>query len=163
MAEYDNVFEEIAEKLKVLPDKIQTAYEEASIESIDEAAAQLEKFFRKNSRSTTLNSHMSTPPPVKIDHVYYERTIDWDDETAVNTFKKKSYGRYANRPRAARKRNYSVRPATSHDLAYMINYGHGGVAGNYFITRGLRSIKNRFKKRDARFRAKCDIIAESLK
>ena len=157
-----DVFAKIAAELNVLPDKIQTAYEEACIESVDEAAVQLEKFYRKNSGSTTLNDHMLPLTKVEIPHVYYARDVDWDDETPVNKFKNKGYGRYRDTPRAARKRNYSKRPATTHDLAYIISVGHGGVVGNQFIKRGLRSIKNRFKKRDAKFKAKCNIIAESL-
>lgn len=157
-----DVFDEIAQKLNALPEQIQTAYEEACVESVDEAANKLEKFLRKNSGSRTLNEQMTTSK-LLIPHQYYERDIDWDDTTPVNILKGKSYGRDAAKPREKGKRNYSLRPATSHDLAYIINHGHGGIAGNYFITRGMRTIKNRFKKRNQKFEAKCDVIANTLK
>ena len=156
-----NVFDEIAAKLNTLPENIQTAYEESCIESIDNAANKLEKFLRKNSGSTTLNEQMKTSKML-IPHIYYERDIDWDDNIAVNVLKGKSYGRDREKPREKGKRNYSLRPATSHDLAYIINHGHDGIAGTYFITRGMRRIKNRFKERDRKFEAKLDVLAKKF-
>ena len=157
----NDVFYEIAEKLNALPEDIQKAYEESCIESVDNAANKVEKFFRKNSGSTTLNEQMVTSKTL-IPHVYYERDIDWDDTTAVNVLKGKSYGRDAAKPREKGKRNYSLRPAMSHHLAYIINYAHDGISRNYFITRGMRTIRKRFKERDYKFEAKLEVIAKKF-
>lgn len=162
-----DVFERLANELSTLPERIQQAYEEASIRQVDIEANKLASFYVKNSESTTLNKQMYNKSSY-LKGKYYIRTIDWDDNTPVNTLLGKGWGRDRNKPRAKGKRNYSIRPATSHDLAYIINYGHTDsktqkyIAGNSFITRGLRRIKGWQKRRDILFKTKLDIIGKSL-
>lgn len=162
-----DAFEKLASELNALPSQIQQAYEDANIEQVDIEANKLFDFYIQNSESSTLNKKMHNRPLYFKGH-YYIRTIDWDDTTPVNTLMGKRWGTDKRRKRERGKRDYTVRPATSHDLAYIINFGHADsrtnkyIAGNRFITRGLRAIKGWQKLRDIRFKAKLDVIAKSL-
>lgn len=157
----ENPFERLSEIFNVLPEQIQEAYEEATIETIDKSAETLKTFLRSNSGSATLNAQM-TENVHKIEHEYYEREITWDDTKIVNLEQGKGVGRDISKPRAKGKRNFSLHPATYKDLAYIINHGHGGVAGNNFITRGVRRIRNWRKDRDIAFGRKLKEIGEEL-
>lgn len=153
--EDDNPYERLAQRFNALPEQIQQAYEEATIEEIDKAADKLKTFLLQNSGSETLNAKIDDKTR-KIDHQYYEREITWNDKRIVNLDQKKAIGRDINKKRAKGKRNFSLHPATYKDLAYIINYGHGGVVGNQFIKRGLRRIKNWRKDRDITLERKLD-------
>ena len=139
-----DVFDDLANMLNALPEQIKTAYEEATIEAIDSAADKFESDLRRMSGSNSLNATMETSV-THIPHEYYERAVDWNDQKIVNVDKGKNYGRDRTKPRASRKRNFSLRPATYHDLAYIINFGHSNgktfIAGNHFIDRAKRRIK----------------------
>lgn len=135
-----DVFEELSQMLSKLPEQIKEAYEEATIEAVNVCADKFEDDLRRMSGSTSLNANMITGA-VERPHEYYERNVDWNDEKIVNVDKGKNYGQQAQKRRLSRKRNYSIRPATYHDLAYIINQGHGGVMGNRFIDRAKRRVK----------------------
>lgn len=158
----DNPFERLSEIFNVLPGQIQEAYEEATIETIDQNAEKLKNFLRANSGSATLNAQM-VENVRKTDHVYYEREITWDDTKIVNIEQGKGVGRDINKPRAKGKRNFSLHPATYKDLAYIINHGHGGKSGNSFIQRGVRRISRWRKDRDIAFEKKLNEISEEFK
>lgn len=162
----DDVFEELAKKLDVLPDDIKKQYQLSVIEQVDEDAVKLNDYFLAHSGSETLNTNMYYNT-VFVPDKYYIRTVDWDDKKIANELKGKSYGRDINKPRQSGKRNYSLRPATVHDLAYIINYGQlkdGKTArlGNYFITKGMRRIKNRENKIAKKFRIRLLAIAKKF-
>lgn len=173
-----DVFDELAKQLNVLPEKIQQAYEKSTIEQIDETAEKMKKNLERGSTSGTaltllasrLNDNM-VEDKVYIKGKYYERTIDWDDNKIVDEDLGIKWGKYKDKPRARKKRNYSLRPATYHDLAYIINYGRGAnfsqestkiVAGNYFINKATRNAKNWRKKRDKKFNEELRKIGKNL-
>lgn len=157
----EDVFSKLAAKFNALPEQIQEAYEEATIEEIDKAAEQLKTFFQTNSGSSTLNKQM-VENIRQIDHKYYEREITWDDTKIVNIEQGKGVGRDINKPRAKGKRNFSLHPATYKDLAYIINHGHGGKSGNFFIKRGVHRISGWRKDRDITFERKLNEIGNEL-
>lgn len=156
-----DVFEKLASNLGALPEQIEEAYDSATVDAINIAAEQLRTNLLQKSKSSTLNAAMVS---IKIDRPkeYYERGFDWDDERIVNIEQGKSVGKYKDRPRKAGKRNYSLHPATYHDLAYIINFGHGGKLGNYFITKSMRRVKNWKNKRDIDFERRLAGIAKDL-
>ena len=147
-----NVFERLAEGLQALPEQIQDIYEDTTIEAVDTYFYNFASDLRDTSGSESLNEKMTVYPPKYKKGEYYLRDLDWDDKTIVNVDQKKSYGAEKDRVRERRKRNYSVYPATYHDLAYIINYGHDGITGTYFITKAKRKAKRWENKRDNAFR-----------
>lgn len=161
-----DVFEELAQNLDVLPEELEKMYQQSVIEEVDKDAEKLTRYFLANSGSETLNSNMFFST-TKIEGKLYIRTVDWNDKTPVNVMKGKSYGRDANKPRNRGKRNYSIRPATTRDLAYIINYGQvkngkTRTLGNYFITKGMRRVKNRDKRIKSNFNRKILLIAKKF-
>lgn len=142
----NNVFDSLATHLTNLPADIQDAYETATIETVNDTFKILQRELITRSRSNTLNSKMYSTTPVYVEHKYYRVGVDWSDDL-VNP--SRSYTRTV--VRKPGKRNYSLHPATYHDLAYIINYGHGGVAGNYFIKQSMRRIKGWESVRDKKF------------
>ena len=161
----NNVFDEIAKSLDALPEDISQMYKQAVVEEVDKDATKLTNYFLTHSGSTTLNSNMVLGTR-KYENVYI-RTVDWRDDTPVNVLKGKSYGRDAGKIRNRGKRNYSIRPATVHDLAYIINYGQvkngkTRTLGNYFITKGMRRIKNRDKRIKSNFDKKLLLVAKKF-
>lgn len=166
----DNVFDQLAKELNKLPEEIQEAYEEATIQQIDETYYKMYKNLERGSGSTRLNAH-TVEEIVYIKGKYYERTVDWDDKRIVDDDNNVEWGKYKDKPRARKKRNYSLRPATYHDLAYIMNYGRGANfsqssekirAGNYFITKATRNAKNWRKKRDKRFNEELNKLGKNL-
>lgn len=174
--ESDNIFEKLAQELNTLPNEIQEAYEEATKEEIRVAGNTLEKNLIRGAGKSTefsssliqnLNNNMQKTENF-VKGQYYEIDIDWNDNNIVNTDLGIGYGKYADVPRARKKRNYSLRPATYKDLAYIINYGRGAnfsqtgtkvILGNYFIQKAARSVKKWKEKRDLVFRTKLDLLA----
>lgn len=158
----ETVFDRLAKELNKLPEEIQQAFEETTIKQIDlTMETVVKKALIRGSGSQRLNDNMVEPKPLYIKGKYYERTIDWDDKKIVDDDLNVEWGKYKDKPRARKKRNYSLRPATYHDLAYIINYGRGAnfsqssekiVAGNYFINKATRNAKNWRNKRDKNFR-----------
>lgn len=163
----DNVFDELAAAIGTLPDEIKEAFEQATIEEVDKSAEKLSAYLYANCGSTTLRQH-SVDTKTLIPGVVYIRTVDWDDVTPVNELKGKSWGRYKNKKRARGKRNYSIRPATCHDLAYIINSGQMNTdgttrrLGTYFITKGLRRVKDTDRNIDRNFAIRLQAISNNL-
>lgn len=157
----DDVFSSLAEQLNALPSEIETAYEEATVETIDKKAEMLRQKLLSTSGSKTLNSAMA---PIKVykKGVYYERGYDWDDRRIVNVDQGKGYGKYKEKTRKQGKRNFSIHPATYHDLAYIINHGHGGQLGNNFIDRSMRSVRNWKIDRDVDFERRLSLIGKKF-
>ena len=156
----ETVFDRLAKELNKLPEEIQQAFEETTIKEIDATAIKMEINLKRGSGNERLNANMVDEKRY-IKGKYYERTIDWNDNKIVDDDIGVAWGKYKDKPRARKKRNYSLRPATYHDLAYIINYGRGAnfsqssekiVAGNYFITKATRNAKNWRNKRDKNFR-----------
>lgn len=164
----DDVFDELAKELNRLPEEIEQAYEEVVIQEVDKAGEKLNSYFIANSGSKTLNEHRIVESVLYKDNRVksYRVTVDWDDKTPVNELKGKSWGRDVKVKRRRGKRNYSIRPATTHDLAYIINYGEknadGSVKrlGNYFITKGMRRIKNLDKNIEKEFEQKLILLGK---
>lgn len=149
-----DTFENLANMINDLPKELDDISIRAVKEQIDFETQRFANYLLKHSNSKTLNSQMQVSAPIYIPDVKYEREITWDDTTPVNELKGKRWGTYANRKRAPGKRNYSIAPATSHDLAYIINYGElsgKNFKGNYFITRGRRLLKGKTKRINIRF------------
>ncbi len=147
-----NVFEILAEQLQAMPDELQAIYEDVTIDTL---ATYFDKFaedLKATSGSRSLNAKMTKRPVIYEKGKYYIRRLDWDDKIIVNEDKGKSYGRDRARIRERNKRNYSVYPATYHDLAYIINYGQKGISGTYFIKRARRKLDRWENKRDNEFR-----------
>lgn len=170
----DDVFDKLGKGLVNTAEQLQEIYEKTTIQTIDITAQNMKKNLIRGSGSKSLNAHIVEPKPVYIKGKLYERTIDWDDQTIVNEDKGTGWGIYANVSRAPKKRNYSLRPATYHDLAYIINYGRGAAfsqdkkkvviyAGNNFINKAVRNNKNWRKKRDKLFKQEVDLLGNKLK
>lgn len=158
----DEVFDVLAKELGTLAENIQDLYEKTTIEVIEETTQKMANNLSRTSDSQSLNDHMIVSEPVYIKGVLYQREIDWSNEIVDKT-----YGQYADVPRLPKKRNYSISPATWHDLAYIINYGRAAnfsttnvkiITGTYFVDRATRNAKHWRKKRDNKFRAKIDSI-----
>lgn len=147
-----NVFERLAEGLQALPQQLQDIYEDKTIETVDTYFYNFAGDLRDTSGSESLNAKMTVYPARYEKGKAYIRDLDWDDKTIVNVDQGKSYGAQKKRIRERNKRNYSVYPATYHDLAYIINYGHDGIAGTYFIKKARRKLDRWENKRDNEFR-----------
>lgn len=164
-----DVFEHLATELEKLPEEMQEAYKEAVVEEVDKSAEKLNTYFMANSGSTTLNSHRVVGSRW-IGTTYFAQ-VDWDDKTPVNELKGKksrpeTVRRNAKITRRRGKRNFSIRPATTHDLAYIINYGvrnaDGSIkrVGTYFINKGFRRIKNLDKNIEKNFDEKLILLGK---
>lgn len=147
-----NVFEYLSQQLQALPQQLQDIYEDKTIETVDTYFYNFAGDLRDTSGSESLNAKMTVYPPAYKKGKFYVRRLDWDDKTIVNIDQGKSYGAQKKRKRESNKRNYSAYPATYHDLAYIINYGHGGKAGTYFIKKARHKLNHWEKKRDDEFR-----------
>lgn len=156
-----DVFDRLADVLDEFSAEIEEAYREATKIELINAGNLFRDTLRATSGSQSLNDRMTTE--IVIDNDYYAYNITWDDTTIVNVAEGKGYGRDREKPRARGKRNYSIRPATYHDLAYIINQGEKGFMGTRFIARGRSKIKDWKKKRDALYRIKESVIAKKFK
>lgn len=140
-----DVFKELEQRLLQYGEDLQPEYEKAAIEEVKKAGKKLEEYLKQNSGSETLNNNMVVYKR-KIEG-YYIYEIDWNNQKIVNELLGKGYGDEADRPRGRGKRNYSIRPATVHDLAYIIEHGEKNAdgttkrLGTYFIKKGMRRIK----------------------
>lgn len=155
-----DVFDRLSLALDKLPAELDAAYREATKTELINAGNTFRDTMRALSGSSSLNARMTTEIVISDD--YYAYNITWDDVTVVNVAEGKGYGRDMDKPRARGKRNYSIRPATYHDLAYIINQGEKGFMGKRFIQRGRNKIKDWRKKRDALFRVKESVIAKQF-
>lgn len=162
-----DVFDRLGKGLIETTEQLQEIYEKTTIQTIDATAQNMRKNLIRGSGSKSLNAHIVEPKPVYIKGQLYERTVDWSDEIVD-----KSYGQYADKPRLPKKRNYSIRPATWHDLAYIINFGRVAnfskdnvkiIAGNNFINKAVRNNRNWRKKRDKLFKQEVDLLGNKLK
>lgn len=176
MAE-ENVFDRLAKELNTLPNEIQELYEDATKQEIRVAGMTLRKNLIRGAGKNTnfgssliqqLNDNITKPKETFLKGQYYEVEVDWDDERLVNTDLGIKSGKYANIPRARKKRNYSKVPATYKDLAYIINYGRGAnfsqsnekvIMGNFFVQKAVRSVKKWKVKRDLVFKTKLNVLA----
>lgn len=177
MAE-ENVFDRLAKELNTLPNEIQEIYEESTKQEIRVAGNTLRKNLIRGAGKNTLmsqtlinnlNNNM-VEKETFIKGLTYQVEIDWDEKRLVNTDLGIKTGTFADIPRARKKRNYSIRPATYKDLAYIINYGRGAnfsqgkekvIAGNYFVQKAVRSVKKWKVKRDLVFNTKLDFLAKN--
>lgn len=155
-----DVFDRLADALDELPRELDEAYRDATKTAIIQAGNTLRDYLLAHSGSAKLNAQMTTEIVISGD--YYAYNITWDDTTVVNVAEGKSYGRDREKPRARGKRNYSIRPATYHDLAYIINQGHDGIIGTRFIARGRNKIRKWRQKRDELYRIRENAIAKKF-
>ena len=153
----EDVFELLEKRLIEMGEDLQPEYEKAVIEEVNRSADFFHNYLLQNSGSETLNKYMYDKP-IKT-AVAYTREIDWDNNIIVNELddKKetvtagKGWGAQASRPREKGKRNYSIAPATVHDLAYIIENGEKNPdgttqrLGTYFIKKGMRRVKQSLK------------------
>lgn len=156
----DDTFDRLTENLRKVSQEIMNAYKEATLTEIKSAGDTFAQTLRATSGSDELNAQMDTSIVVTDNFISYD--ITWDDELIVNIEHGKSYGRDRDKPRERGKRNYSIRPATYHDLAYIINDGQKGFIGTKFINRARNKIRGWRKKRDALFRVKESAIAKEF-
>lgn len=155
-----DVFDRLCDAFNSLPQELEEAYRDATKTEIINAGNTFRDFLLANSGSASLNAKMTTEVVIHDDSFAYD--ITWDDATIVNVANGKGYGRDREKPRPRGKRNYSIRPATYHDLAYIINQGEKGFMGTRFISRGRNKIKDWRKKRDALYKVKEDVIAKKF-
>lgn len=167
-----DVFERLAREVSRLPAEIQEAYKKSVQEEVDKSAEQLNTYFMQNSGSRTLNAHRVVGSRW-IGTTYFAQ-VDWDDKTPVNELVGKrsnpdTIRRNARIKRRRGKRNFSIRPATAHDLAYIINYGErnedGSIkrVGTYFINKGFRRIKSLDKNIEKNFNEKLILLGKRLR
>ncbi len=171
-----DVFDKLAEELNLLGQEVQEIYEKCTVQEIRVAGSTLKKNLirgaGKNTEiSTALVSRLNqniTEKEYFVKGRYYIVNIDWDTNKIVNTDLGMGYGKYADVERSRKKRNYSIRPATYYDLAYIINYGRGVnfsgkndkiIAGNYFIQKAVRRISKWRDKRDLLVKTKLQVLA----
>lgn len=169
MAKVNNALLDLAKKLEKLPEEVKNALLSATKKAIDEAAWKMRTNFKRNSGNPELNSRLKE---TKIDTEYtYGYEFDWDNKDIVDEALGINWGRYKGKKRASGKRNYSIAPATWHDLAYIIDEGavipyspQGAyvIAGNNFIKKARRNIKGWRQKRDKYAVVELDIVANNL-
>lgn len=175
----NDIFKELAEEIEALPNKIEETYEQVTIQVMNDTADKMQRNLKSGVDKGTIFTQLKgknagiveklknrlVKEKVYVKNVIYKITVDFDDTTIVDEEIGVNVGKYKNEPRAPKKRNYSIRPATWHDLAYIINEGRGEnfsqttekvVAGNYFITKAERNARNWRKKRDKEFIKKID-------
>lgn len=167
-----DAFDKLAAQLNILPEQVAQAYYDATVEEVDKAATKLHTYLNNNCDSKTLRN----PANQIIDNTMveiggkparYVATVDWDDTKPVNELKAKGGAKHIRRNKKRRrgKRDYSINPATAHDLAYILNYGVKNddgttrTLGNHFIDKGLRRIRNLNKNIEINFERRIDIIA----
>lgn len=143
-----NIFVDLAAELTQMPQRIQNLYEEITIKTVDEYFDRMEKELDRDGGKTLADKRVSYPP-VYVPHQLYIRQTDWRSDI-VDKHWGSEWGRKKNR--AAGKRNFSIRPATYHDLAYIINYGHDGIAGTYFIKNATHRFAGWESARDTAFK-----------
>lgn len=150
----DDVFNVLAEKLKVLPDEVAEAYKETSIRAINEAGDKLKNQVKNTSPSAALANHIKTD--IRHTNYFYTYEVDWSHDLI-----RPNYTPIKERKRKAGKRDYRIAPATWHDLAYILNAGvrsdedgHTIKPPTYFITKAWRNAKNWKNKRDLYFNTK---------
>ena len=154
---YDDVFAYIAKEIQALPKTIKEEYVDITVQTVDEYFDKFAQNLRKTSGNAELNGKMEVDNPYKPKGNEYIRRLDWDDKTIVNEAQGKNWGTYRDKPRGKGKRNYSIVPATYHDLAYITNYGYidsitgERVQGNFFITKADRKLKKWKNARDRKF------------
>ena len=170
-----DVFEELEQRLLEYGADLQAEYESACIEEVNKSGKKLENYLKQNSGSTTLNENMIVNPRKIVGYYIYE--IDWDNTKIVNELKRKEnskgkgWGAEADRPRGKGKRNYSILPATVHDLAYIIEHGEKNAdgttkrLGTHFIKKGMRRVKQSLRSNIYKnyFRRLAELDAEHFK
>lgn len=166
-----DVFERLAKALQEMPQEVVDTYKKVTKEAVISTGKEMYKTLKQTSGNQTLNNHMTQEAVILDD--YYAYNISWDDKTVVNNDTKKGikHGGKREIKREAGKRNYTLRPATYHDLAYIIDFGHtvhfkdgktGFVEGNKFIQRAYDKIKGWRKRRDEQFIIKAQSIAKKF-
>ena len=152
-----DVFEYLSAQIEALPQQIKQEYIDVTVKTVDNYFDKFARDLKNTSESDELNLRMKVDDPYKPKADVYVRRLDWDDKTIVNEAQGKRWGTYADRARGKRKRNYSIVPATYHDLAFIINYGHVDsrsgalITGNHFIERANKKLKRWKSKRDREF------------
>lgn len=165
----NDVFTDLAKKLKDLPDQVQNAIITATKKAVNEAGEKMEINLKRGAGTDTKLANHQLPAKITDNKYVYAYEVDWSDEI-VN--KNTSYPtEYAEISRLGGKRNYSRAPATWHDLAYIIDEGHVApfsqtgvqiVAGTNFIKKARRNAKSWVKKRDIYATVELDIVANNL-
>ena len=165
----NDVFLELAHKLENLPDQVENALITATKQAVKETGEKMEANLKKGAQQTEegmqLADHQLVPNIID-DGKVYSYQIDWSPQL-VN--KPNAY--FAKKPRLPGKRNFSIAPATWHDLAYIIDAGwvepasETGikiVPGTNFIKKARRNAKIWKKKRDIYATAELQIVANNL-
>ncbi len=166
-----DVFERLSDELKKMPQEVVDLYKKITKEEVISTGKETARTLQQTSGSQSLNQHMTQESVVLDD--YYAYHISWDDSVSVNADKRKSgsHGGKREIQRESGKRNYTLRPATYHDLAYIIDFGHtvrfkdgktGFVEGNKFIQRAYKKIKGWKKRRDEKFVVEAQKIAKKF-
>lgn len=165
-----DVFDRLGVALKDLPDDLKNLYKKATKEAVISTGKEAKEFLKRNSGSQSLNEHIKDEIVIDDDYIAYR--IDWDDIEVNKDKRKGGYGTKHEIKRESGKRNYTLRPATYHDLAYIIDFGHtvhfkngstGFVEGTRFIQRTYdQVIKGWKKRRDEQFIVEAQKIAQKF-
>lgn len=161
-----NVFDDLADIIKQLPDEVQKAAKEATVESVDEYGKKMYEYLKLHGGKHLMEKIL--PPETKWENEYlYIYTVDWEDKL-VNPNRK---FRQPPKRRAKGKRDFSKNPATWHDLAWILSTGrtivknNGEVTiipGTHFISQGVRRKNGWQKKQSVLFKIKLADIAKYL-
>lgn len=186
----DTVFDYLGELLEKMPDEVNNAVIESTIEAVDEYGNRMFDFlaqhggkslskhiYKKDNKESFENQKTNT-------YIFY---ADWSDklvnpnrktinDTHTNYNPKKSRGKYfkgrTQEGKETRKRNYSKVPATWHDLAYILATGRTIVKNDgsvtiippkHFLSQGVRRKKGWKPKQIKLFAKKLENLAKELK
>lgn len=163
-----DVFEKLSANLKELPQEVEDALIRATKKAVNKFGENMEMNLKKNSESEQLNARQYSK--IYDGKTSYAYLIDWKD-SIVDADLGIRYGIYADKPRRSGKRNFSLAPATWHDLAYIIDEGRVAnfsttgmkvVAGNGFIKKARRNAKKWTAQRDIYAEVELDVIGKKL-
>lgn len=162
-----NVFDELGDIIKKLPEEADKAVREATQEAVDEYGKKMFEYLKAHC-GNHLRAKILPPDKNWSKNGYlYIYSVDWSDEL-VNPNRK-----YTNPPpkRARGKRDYSKNPATWHDLAWILSVGRTIVKDNgdvvivppkNFIAQGVRRKNGWQTKQQKLFAMKLADIAKEL-
>ena len=151
----NDVFLDLADKLEDLPDQVENALITATKQAVNETGEKMELNLKKGAQQTEEGMQLADHQLVANiidDGKVYSYQIDWSPQL-VN--KPNAY--FAKKPRLPGKRNFSIAPATWHDLAYILDAGRVAnfsttgakiIAGTNFIKRARRNAKSWRKKQE---------------
>ena len=186
----DSVFDYLAEAIEKLPEQVQEAAVSATKEAVNKYGMRMYDYLKQHGtfRDGTVDGADKLAGQHLRDHIYHKDNfdkaesadaiwfyVDWDNTlvnpklsgAGINANAETGRGKYT-----GGKRNYSMVPATWHDLAYILATGRtikkkDGtttiVAGKPFLVQGVRKKSGWKGYQTKEFAKKIDVIAKELK